>query len=50
MSIGGNDDLNMDDGDERVSDTFSPEQIALFTLRYENGYNLFIDSDYVLGC
>ena len=46
-SIGGNDDMNMDDGDERVSDTFSPEQIVLFTLRYENGYSLFIDSDYV---
>ena len=46
-SIGGNDDMNVDDGDERVSDTFSPEQIALFTLCYENGYNLFFDSDYV---
>jgi hypothetical protein len=27
--------------------SFSPEQVALFTLRYENGYDLFIDPDYV---
>ena len=27
---------------------FSPEQIALFNLCYENGYDLFVDPDYVL--
>ena len=29
------------------SASFSPEQIELFTLRHENGYDLFIDGDYV---
>ena len=30
-----------------ISTSFSPEQVALFNLRYENGYDLFIDPDYV---
>ena len=34
---------NLDNGGAN----FSPEQIALFTLHYENGYDLLIDPDYV---
>ena len=33
-----------------ISTSFSPKQVALFNLRYENGYDLFVDPDYVLGC
>ena len=30
-----------------MSTSFSHEQVALFNLRYENGYDLFVDPDYV---
>ena len=30
-----------------MSSSFSPEQVILFYLRYKNGYDLFIDPDYV---
>ena len=30
-----------------MSTSFSPEQVALFNLRYENGYDLLVDPDYV---
>ena len=44
--------VNLDNGGENgevscMSSSFSPEQVTLFNLRYENGYDLFADPDYV---
>ena len=44
--------VNLNNGRENgeascMSSSFSPEQVTLFNLHYENGYDLFVDSDYV---
>ena len=44
--------MNLNNGGEYseascMSTSFSPVQVALFNLDYENGYDLFVDPDYV---
>ena len=36
-----------DNSEASHTSTSSPEQVALFNLRYENGYDVFVDPDYV---